>query len=48
MIINKRSRNKKLTNNILSLAQEAKLAKKNNPSTINSTAGMLFDENGTL
>lgn len=48
MIINEKSRKKKLTNNILSLAQEAKKAKLSNPSTINSTAGMLFDENGVL
>lgn len=48
MIINKKSRNKKLKNNILSLAQEARTAKLANPNVINSTAGMLFDENGQL
>ena len=48
MIINQKSRNKKLKNNILSLAQEAKKAKLNNPNTINSTAGMLFDDNGKI
>ena len=48
MIINEKSKNKKLTNNILSLAEEAMKAKQKNPEAINSTAGMLFDENNKL
>jgi aspartate/tyrosine/aromatic aminotransferase len=48
MIINEKNRNKKLTNNILSLAQEASEAKKENNNVINATAGMLFGDDNKL
>ena len=43
MIINKSSEAKKLSNNILSLAQVAAKAKKDNPNAINATIGMYND-----
>ena len=45
MIISEKNQQKKLSNNILSLAQEAKKAKDLNHNVINSTIGMLADEN---
>lgn len=48
MIILEKSKNKKLKNNILSIGQAASKAKKENPNVINSTSGMLFDENNKL
>ena len=48
MIITEKSKKKKLTNNILTLGQIAGKAKKENPLVINSTSGMLFDENNKL
>ena len=48
MLINKTSEKKKLKNNILSLASEAAKAKKEDISTINATAGMFKNEDGTL
>ena len=48
MFINKNSNNKKLSNNILALANDAAKAKKDDPSVINATAGMLKNENGSL
>ena len=44
MFIKKDSENKKLSNNILSLAQEAKKAKDLNKEVINATIGMLYGE----
>lgn len=48
MIVNEKNRSRKLKNNILSLGQKAKKAKKENPNTINATVGMLSDENNIL
>ena len=48
MIILEKSMKKKLKNNILTLGQAASKAKKENPNVINSTSGMLFDEDNKL
>ena len=45
MIIKKESENKKLSNNILSLAQKASEAKRNKPESINATIGMFNHDN---
>lgn len=47
MIIKKESQNKKLSNNILSLAQIASEAKRNKPESINATIGM-FNHNNSF
>ena len=48
MIIKKESENKKLSNNILSLAQVASKAKAANPSVINATIGMYNDNDNSF
>lgn len=48
MIIASQSKDKKLKSNALALAAEAKEAKKNDPETIDSTIGMMFNENGEM
>ena len=48
MFINNKARGKEMKNNILSLSQEAKKAKANDPNVINATIGMLFSETGKL
>lgn len=48
MIIKSSSESKKLSNNILSLAQVAAKAKSNNPEVINATIGMYNDKNNSF
>lgn len=48
MIINKESKNKELKNNILFLSQQATEAKKRDPNVINSTSGMMKNDDGSL
>ena len=48
MIIKKGSENKLLNNNILAIESEAIKAKKEDSSVINSTTGMLKNEDGSL
>ena len=48
MIIKKESQNKKLSNNILSLAQIASQAKRNKPESINATIGMFNHNNSNI
>ena len=48
MILNVKNREKKLSNNILSLSQVAKAAKEKNKEVINSTIGMLADEDNNF
>lgn len=48
MIIANQSKDKKLKSNALALAAEAKEAKRLDPETIDSTIGMMFDENGQM
>lgn len=48
MIITNNAKKKELKNNILALAAKAKAAKKNDPTVINATTGMLKNEDGTL
>ena len=47
-IIAKRSENKKLSSNILTIAAEAREAKKLNPNVIDGTIGTLYDEDGKM
>ena len=47
-IIAKRSENKKLSSNILTIAAEAREAKKINPNVIDGTIGTLYDEDGKM
>ena len=47
-IIAKRSESKKLSSNILTIAAEAREAKKLNPSVIDGTIGTLYDEDGKM
>jgi len=47
-IIAKRSENKKLSSNILTIAAEAREAKKINPSVIDGTIGTLYGEDGKM
>ena len=48
MIINQKAKEKELKNNILFLSQVATEAKKNDPNVINSTSGMMKNEDGSL
>ena len=48
MFINRSSKDKKLKNNILALANEASKAKKKDPNVINATSGMFKNEDGSL
>ena len=47
-IIAKRSESKKLSSNILTIAAEAREAKKLNPNVIDGTIGTLYDEDGKM
>ena len=47
-IIAKRSESKKLSSNILTIAAEAREAKKINPNVIDGTIGTLYDEDGKM
>jgi len=47
-IIASRSENKKLSSNILTIAAEAREAKKLNPNVIDGTIGTLYDEDGKM
>ena len=47
-IIAKRSENKKLSSNILTIAAEARSAKSVNPNVIDGTIGTLYDEDGKM
>ena len=47
-IIAKRSESKKLSSNILTIAAEAREAKKVNPNVIDGTIGTLYDEDGKM
>ena len=47
-IIAKRSENKKLSSNILTIAAEAREAKRINPAVIDGTIGTLYDEDGKM
>lgn len=47
-IITEESANKKLSEDVLNIAMEAKRQKELNPKVINATIGMLYDEDGVL
>ena len=47
-LLSTKSIGKEIKNNILTLSENARIAKNNNPNVINATIGMLYDDNNKL